>query len=230
MDQSGKFSPNARLAVVLRQKGSSWKKFFLGFITHPAYLIILISNISIFFLPGLDLRHNAHSFIYIYLFQSLLIGLVHIIKLNFYRFAPASRSTDWKNPHAISIFFAVHYGFFHFIYFFFIPPENLNWNVILYGTAINGTVIIYNSFRHYRQESDGHYNANDFMFLPYVRIVPIHIAVIIGGFLSALTGNFVAVFVVLAIIKTAMELLLEYIQTLGISFQSLSEIYPNKNE
>jgi hypothetical protein len=212
------------ISLWLRSKKASWGGLVKEMLTKPAYPIILISNAAIFFIPGFDLKTQATTFLYIYLIQSLLIGLVHVLKLNFYRFAPASRPTDWKSPHALSLFFMVHFGFFHFVYTFFIPAKNVDWNLVLYGSLINISVLIINTIRHYSRESNGHYNANDFMFLPYVRIVPIHMAIIIGTFFSAITGNFAPVMVTLAVIKTAMEIGLEYLQYLGVSFSSLQEL------
>jgi hypothetical protein len=177
--------------------------------------------LALFFLPGLDLKHNALTFIWIYMVQSLMIGVVHVFKLNFYHFALPNRPTDWKSPMALSIFFIFHYGFFHFVYYFFIPPNEVNWDVVTQGAAIFMGALILNTIRHYKMENSGKYNANDFMLLPYVRIMPIHLAIILGGFLSVITGSYSGVFIVLALIKTMLELFLEYMQHLGVSFSDL---------
>lgn len=207
-----------------KEKNASWKDFGQKAFTNPNYLIIIAANLSIFLLPNLNLKENAITFIWIYMVQSLLIGLFHFVKLNVYRFAPATRSKDWKNPHAISLFFLVHYGFFHFVYFFFLPPAGVHWDVVLQGSAIFGSMLIVNTIRHFSQENSGKYNANDFMFLPYVRILPIHMAIILGGFISIVTSGFIGVFVVLAIIKTLLELFLEYLQQLGVSFSDINKL------
>lgn len=212
------------LKAWLKLRKASWKDLLQEVFTKPAYTIVLVSNLAVFLLPGLDLKDNAISFLWIYMMQSILIGLVHVVKLNVYRFAPATRPADWKNPRALSLFFLVHYGFFHFVYAFFIPPAGVNWQVVLEGAAIFSLALIWNTIRHYKSESSGQYNANDFMFLPYLRIIPIHFAIILGGFLSAVTGSFSAVFVILAVIKTAMELGMEYFQHLGISFAELQKM------
>lgn len=224
-------SENERKKVFLwlRQKNASWGGLVKEILTKPSYPIIVFSNAAIFFIPGTDIKTQATTFLYIYLVQSLLIGFVHVLKLNFYRFAPASRPQDWKSPHALSLFFTVHFGFFHVVYAFFIPANNVDWDLVLYGSMINLAVLILNTWRHYDRESHGNYNANDFMFLPYGRIIPIHIAIIAGTFFSAITGNFAPVLIVLAILKTAMEIGLEYLQYLGISFAAIQQLN-DKNE
>lgn len=209
---------SGKLYAYLKSKNASWADFMKRFFTKPAYLIVVVSNLALFFLPQLDLKNNALTFIWIYMVQSLMIGVVHVFKLNFYRFSLPTRPTDWKSPHALSVFFLFHYGFFHFVYYFFIPPNHVNWDVVLQGASIFMGALILNTMRHYKKENSGNYNANDFMLLPYVRIIPIHIAIILGGFLSAITGSYSGIFVVLAIMKTVLELFLEYMQHLGVSF------------
>jgi hypothetical protein len=83
--------------------------------------------------------------------------------------------------------------------------------------------LIWNTIKHFQKENSGSYTAVDFMFLPYVRIIPIHIAIILGGFVGAITGSFAAVFVILAVLKTLLELFLEYLQYLGMSFSDLQK-------
>jgi uncharacterized membrane protein (DUF106 family) len=122
----------------------------------------------------------------------------------------------------------VHYGFFHFVYAVFIPPRNADWNLVLQGAAVFGFALIINTMRHFKQENSGKYNANDFMFLPYVRIFPIHLAIILGMFFSAFTGNFAPVVYVLFVLKSSLELFLEYMQQLGVSFADLNTIKNGK--
>jgi hypothetical protein len=67
------------------------------------------------------------------------------------------------------------------------------------------------------------------MFLPYVRIIPIHIAIILGSFFSAISGNFAPVFIVLAVLKTVMELGLEFAQSKGVSLADINQFYENES-
>lgn len=212
------------LGQLIQAKGGSWRNFFASWFKSPAYLIVLATNLAIFFIPGLDIAKQAYSLLWIYLGQSLLIGLVHFLKLMFYRFAPASRPQDWKSPKAIAIFFLIHFGFFHFIYAMFINPKYADLRIVGEGLMVFSFGLLLNTMRHFKRENSGTYNANDFMFLPYVRIFPIHIAIILGMFASAFTGNMAPVVVVLAIFKILIEMGLEYFQQLGISFAEIQTV------
>lgn len=93
MDQSAE---NIRLKKYLREKGLNWGNFFRFLFSNYSTFIIIFSNVAVFFIPGLHLKTDSISLLWIYLCQSLLIGLVHIIKLNAYKFAP---STQKKRHH-----------------------------------------------------------------------------------------------------------------------------------
>lgn len=208
----------------LSSKGGSRRGFFLSWLTHPAYWLVIATNLGVFFLPGLDLKTQSVTLVWIYLGQSILIGVVHVLKLMTYRFAPWSgKSNEWKSPKAIGVFFCFHYGFFHFIYAMFVPFSKIDTTLWLEGLGIFTLGLIINTIRHFNRENSGTYNANDFMFLPYVRIFPIHIAIIIGSMLAAISGNYTAVFAVLAVMKTTLELGMEYAQQLGISMADLEK-------
>ncbi len=230
MEENEKNPAFARLKKFIATKNGSWKHFFASWFSKPAYLIILVSNIAIFYLPGMDLHKHSGSIIWIYMVQSLMIGVMHFFKLMFYRFSAPSRPTDWKSPKAIAIFFLVHFSFFHFVYAFFIPPSKADWGIVWEGAAVFGFALIVNTIQHFGKENSGKYNANDFMFLPYVRIFPIHVAIILGMFFSAFTGDFSAVVVFLLFFKIAIELFLEYMQQLGVSFAEIAEINKENNE
>lgn len=208
----------------LRSKGGGTRHFLGSILRHPGYWILIVTNLAVFFIPGMDLRHQSVTLVWIYLGQSILIGVVHVFKLWFYKFAPHSGNpNDWKSPKAIAVFFCFHYGFFHFIYAMFVPFGKTDKTLLMEGLAIFAAGLILNTIRHFNRENSGRYNANDFMFLPYARILPIHMAIILGSMLAAATGSYLAVFVVLAVLKTLLELGLEYAQQLGVSIAELQE-------
>jgi|JI9StandDraft_1071089.scaffolds.fasta_scaffold72315_2 hypothetical protein len=212
-----------KLIDYFRSKNGSFANFLKATVTKPAYSIVIVSNLAIFLIPGMDLKEQSISFLWIYLMQSILIGVVHVFKMFTYKFAIPTRADDWKSPVALGVFFIFHYGFFHFIYSVFVPASMANWNIVLQGASIFAFTLLLNTIRHYKKENSGKYNANDFMFLPYLRIFPIHIAIILGSFLAAMVGNYLPVFIVLAVLKTLMELALEYLQSLGVSMAEMSD-------
>ncbi len=214
----------------LQSKGGGWAHFINCFFTSPMFWIVILSNMAVFFLPGMDLKEKSTTLIWIYLGQSIMIGIVHALKLFTYKFqAYSGRANDWTSPKALGAFFIVHYGFFHFIYSNFIPFKNIDMMLFSEGLGIFALSLFLNTVKHYSKENSGMYNANDFMFLPYLRIIPIHIAIILGGMVSLFTGGNTGVFIVLAILKTTMEIAMEYAQLLGISLADIKNFDEKKN-
>jgi hypothetical protein len=83
-------------------------------------------------------------------------------------------------------FFALHFGFFHLIYFVFLLQSArglaaLDW----LGLALAAIAFAWNhraSFeRNLEADSRGKPNIGTLMFLPYLRIIPMHLTIIFGG-------------------------------------------------
>ncbi|RFF28916.1 DUF6498-containing protein [Wenzhouxiangella sediminis] len=82
-------------------------------------------------------------------------------------------------------FFAFHFGFFHLGYFAFLAqahrPDGLDL-LLLAGVAVSFWFNHAASFRrHIEADAKGKTNIGTLMFLPYLRVVPMHLAVIIGS-------------------------------------------------
>lgn len=87
---------------------------------------------------------------------------------------------------ATANFFALHYGLFHFVYlvFLFKYKDSKSSNSILF--IIMGIVIfLYNHrfsyFHNKARDMNRVPNIGTIMFFPYLRIIPMHITIIIGG-------------------------------------------------
>ena len=81
-------------------------------------------------------------------------------------------------------FFALHYGLFHLAYALFLATQEMPVHDWLWvGVAAIG--FLYNhwqSFERFREaDRQGRPNIGTLMFLPYLRVVPMHIAVIVGA-------------------------------------------------
>jgi hypothetical protein len=98
--------------------------------------------------------------------------------------APAEPT--YETQRSTANFFTLHYGFFHFCYFIFLIglASNLSW-VDWAGVAVASVAFAYNHYESYRRnieaDAEGTPNIGTLMFLPYLRIIPMHLTIIIGG-------------------------------------------------
>jgi len=137
------------------------------------------------------------NIIWIYWWQSVVIGLFNFIELlTLERFD----STDFrvndeqvtaKNKGCLAWFFLLHYGIFHFVYMIFLSisyHSNIELNMIILVTA--GFVLeSFMGFRR-RRQSAGTVNIGTLFFLPYLRIVPMHLTILLPSFLHVTPSIF----------------------------------------
>lgn len=117
--------------------------------------------------------------------------------------------------HSAVLFFTLHYGFFHLGYAFFIATradELGRWDWI--GIGVAALSFVWNHRFSYRQnieaDSAGTPNIGTLMFLPYLRVVPMHLTILAGG---VLTGGFsVLAVVVFCLLKTGADVAMHLIE------------------
>jgi hypothetical protein len=112
---------------------------------------------------------------------------------------PSTRRQMW-------VFFTVHYGFFHFGYLIFLlgfsaglmdvssdDPTSLarldglsSWNALWIAITAIGFLVSHGQSHREHVEADlrGTANIGTLMFIPYIRIVPMHITIIVGALLG----------------------------------------------
>jgi hypothetical protein len=132
----------------------------------------------------------------IYWSQSVAIGVVNVLRIlalreysteDFRMGGPLSPSAGTKLK--IAGFFALHYGFFHVVYLVFILAAmtrghvDVNVPFVLYGAALFAGADLAALALHWNSETRGR-NIGRVMFAPYARIVPMHLAIIFGGFVN----------------------------------------------
>jgi hypothetical protein len=88
----------------------------------------------------------------------------------------------------VALFFAVHFGLFHFVYLMFLaaggtrdgaaPDFGLDFWVCVLAFVVNH---VYSLRENVRNDRRGRPNLGTLMFLPYARVVPMHLAIILGG-------------------------------------------------
>lgn len=162
----------------------------------PSFWGLILSNlfsIVMALLQGWDL----HELMWVYWAQSVVIGLINFYRIlslkefsteNFYiNDRPVSPTPETRRNTAF--FFLFHYGFFHLGYLAFIWQEmplsdaDLPRIVFLVLCAMgfmtaHGFSFVHNLGRDFKDRKP---NIGTIMFYPYMRIVPMHLTIIIGG-------------------------------------------------
>ncbi|NYT06464.1 MAG: hypothetical protein GKC04_08915 [Methanomicrobiales archaeon] len=128
--------------------------------------------------------------IWIYWSQSVIIGFFQFFKIlslrNFttddirMNGAPVepTRGTQWR----LALFFAVHYGIFHFVYFVFlvlaVPPGPQATDLIVSGAALFFLNHALSFAINYRRDAQRLQSLSRVVAIPYARIIPMHLAVV----------------------------------------------------
>jgi hypothetical protein len=91
-------------------------------------------------------------------------------------------------------FFTLHYGFFHLAYLVFLIGLASNLELADWlGVAVASATFGYNHHASYRRnieaDAEGEPNIGTLMFLPYLRILPMHLTIIIGGAIMQLHSS-----------------------------------------
>lgn len=139
---------------------------------------------------------------WVYWGQSVIIGVMNVLRmLSLKEFSTEGlRMNEQPVPETpaakveVATFFAFHYGFFHFVYAIFLwqemPLDTLDINhAIFMLLCITGFVgshsfsLFHNMNRDFRQQKP---NLGTLMFYPYLRIIPMHLAIIFGSQIEAL--------------------------------------------
>lgn len=161
----------------------------------------------------------------VYWFQSVIIGFFHVLRMLLLpRFCTEGFTGNGRRVEetargkiGTAFFFAVHYGAFHLGYVFFIiagtgsasDTRAMSFRAMLITLA--GFVISHGiSFvRDVKEDRQRRPNLGSMMFLPYLRIIPMHLVLVAGGTLSG--GNRAWLFFFL-VLKTITDLLFHYFE------------------
>ena len=149
---------------------------------------------------------------WVYWLQSVVIGFFTFIKLLNKAGAPGSGFVAVS----MALFFAFHYGFFHFIYAVFLnafssfailgsPLQSTNAIFL----AVTGLLFLLNhaySF-HVNRAADAKKDIAAIFSAPYKRIIPMHLTIIFGGMLAMAFGNTAnaAILILFGLLKTAAD-------------------------
>ncbi len=206
----------------------SWRMLNKAMFKSLSVWSLLISNLLIALFTIIE-KQSALNVLWIYWFQSVIIGVFNffkIITLKDYTVdgmkmngKPLTKSKSAKIGAAV--FFLFHYGFFHLVYAVFLSAF-ISIGAISKG-GIDVTFILLTSlifFIHYlvefvftfRQEQLTVQSLPKIMFAPYKRIIPMHLTIILSGFvlvggaLGAVNHNIIILLIFIGL-KTVMDII-----------------------
>jgi hypothetical protein len=109
-------------------------------------------------------------------------------------------------------FFTLHYGFFHLGYFVFLCAEHrlhAGWDLVVLAACGASFVLSQRQTYEAQHAADlrGRPNLGTLMFTPYLRVIPMHLAILVGTSL----GGGVGLMVLFTVLKTASDLGLDAI-------------------
>lgn len=143
-------------------------------LADPALIMLLAANLGTIgatFWFDFDLK----ELMLIYWLQSVTIGVSFFIRMLF---------NERREPDRLfnALFFLVHYGFFHLLYLVFIKPAALPGLLSVVGLCALGFVAshAYSLWHNLRRDRVAGVGAGTLFWVPYARIVPMHVTIILG--------------------------------------------------
>ncbi len=159
---------------------------------------ILVSNVVAIVLAMID-GWGLGPLMILYWAQSVIIGFFHFFRILLLRSfctegftsngqrVPESPAGKWST----ALFFAVHYGFFHLVYLIFIVG-------FASGSGGGGAWFLFSVlgflfghgfsfYQNVKSDLERRPNLGVMMFLPYARILPMHLTIIFGNMVGSTT-------------------------------------------
>lgn len=183
----------------------------------------LIAANAVTLAMALAFRWPLSALLWPYWIQSVVIGyfsrkrMLALDQFSIEGYEPDERETEptEDTKRSSATFFTLHYGFFHFVYAVFIgsrASELAPWDWL--GIAIAGISFVWNHrqsyLRNIEADTRGKPNLGTMMFLPYLRVIPMHLTILIGGALSAAFSPVAIVF--FCLMKTGADVVMHRIE------------------
>lgn len=175
-----------------------------------------LAALGIAYASGMTLR----EMMLVYWIQSVVIGVASALRiLSLERFDPSNLKMNGRPvletagaKRHVALFFAAHYGLFHLVYFMFVAFDAGDELGAPGGYLLCTAVFIanhgYSLVHNIRRDAQGRPSIGALMFLPYARILPMHLTILFGG---TLFGGTVA-FVLFGVLKTAADLAMHAVE------------------
>lgn len=165
----------------------------------PSLFTLLLANAVTIWL-AVTQQWDLGTIIIIYWLQSVIIGIFNVKRIKSLAHFNISNieingktATDPAQVKQIfSLFFVMHYGIFHFTYLIFILIFYVSKETDFGAIILTSIIFLINHFisHRYNLESDQKElrHIARVMFQPYARILPMHLIIVLGTFLSGSIG------------------------------------------
>lgn len=163
-------------------------------LTDPSIWILLAVNAwcIVFYMQHPE---SFTTLLWLYWLQSVLIGLFHFFDLLTVKSLDVGSLTingrpvenNGQSKGCASVFFLFHYQFFHLVYAIFIFVGNhgpVDFRFILISAVILTLELTLSLIRNKRLQQTQTVNYGLLFFLPYLRIIPMHLFILIPKFLG----------------------------------------------
>lgn len=157
-------------------------------LTNPSLLFLLAGNLYCIWY----FQNHPDGFatiVWIYWFQSIIIGLFNFLFLltvknyDAANFTMNGKPVTAGNKGCAAWFFLFHYGFFHFVYAIFLlvglGVKSIDSKLLLIGVAAFFLESILSFIRQKQMESRVVMPIGTLFFLPYLRIFPMHLMILL---------------------------------------------------
>jgi hypothetical protein len=172
-------------------------------------VFLLLSNMFTILL-ALYQQWDVGELMWIYWGQSVVIGYFNVHRIldlrqfstEGFRINNRPVKPTRKTQRDTAVFFALHYGFFHFAYMVFLVTDTQVRGVLAWaGVAVCVFAFYLNHRFSYRYNSKREErrvpNIGSIMFFPYVRIIPMHLMIVAGSRLAGDSNTGLLVFLLL---------------------------------
>jgi hypothetical protein len=197
--------------------GKNIRDYLKDVVRQPSVLTLIFSNLFTIILAVCE-HWSLGELMYIYWWQNIIIGLFNVPRiLMLDNSAIITIFPELSSPNipplatsrtkiALAIFFVVHYGIFHsgylcFIHFLF---KGSDPRLIFLPTAVFFLHHLFSFLKNYK-EDEKKLDVRRVMFLPYQRIIPMHLTIMAGTFIMMVLKNRLAeqfVLILFLILKT----------------------------
>ncbi len=161
--------------------------------SNPSILFLLAGNIYCIWYY----ENHPDAFatvVWIYWFQSITIGLFNFLDLltvknyDAANFKMNNKPVTTNNKGCIAWFFLFHYGIFHVVYAVFLLVNqgirSVDKIILMLGIAVFFAESILNFMKQKQIEHTQSINLGTMFFLPYLRIIPMHLMILLPAFLG----------------------------------------------